>query len=149
MIHRPDASFELWRSPFGDAFLQKIGAVRQELFIVSPYIRGDAVSTVISRLRTNPWFSRLNIRLLTRNDEDALAGGHSHAEALLALLGMSDDGAPRVEMRWLPNLHAKIYLFDDTFALVTSANLTGDSLFGGESLGIWSMVYCSSPKRRC
>ena len=50
-------------------------------------------------------------------------------EALLALLGLGARGGPRVEMRWHPNLHAKVYVFDGARALVTSANLTEDSLF--------------------
>ena len=125
-----NTSFELWTSPFGDAFLYRVGAVQQSLFIVPPYIREEAVSRVIDCLRTNPRFSRLHIRVLTRWDRDAMSGGHSRPGALLALLEMGDKGGPRVEIRWLPNLHAKLYIFDGDSALVTSANLTSESLFG-------------------
>lgn len=121
--------FALWPSPFGEAFLEEVGRVRSSVFIVAPYVRSDGVARVIDRLRLNPGFHGLEIRVLTRLDQDAFRGRHSHPEALLALLGLAAKGEPRVEMRWHPNLHAKVYVFDGARALVTSANLTEDSLF--------------------
>ncbi len=80
-----DGSYELWTSPFGDAFLERVGEVRHGLYIVSPYIRIEGVERVIGRLGANPRFPGLHVRILTRRDDAAL---------------------------------------------VTSANLTGESLFG-------------------
>ncbi|MFQ5873424.1 MAG: phospholipase D-like domain-containing protein [Dehalococcoidia bacterium] len=138
MVHEEvserDEPLEVWRSPLGDAFLEQVKATRNSLFIVSPYIRKEGASKVIDGLRANPRLSELNIRVLTRKDKDAFAGRHAHLGALLDLLKLGDR-TPGLEMRWLPNLHAKIYVFDEECALVTSANLTGESLFGGGGSG--------------
>ena len=129
MTRKGHGPFALWPSPFGEAFLEEVGRVRRSLFIVAPYVRSGGVARVIDRLRSNPGFHDLEIRVLTRLDQDAFQGRHSHPEALLALLELGERGGPRVEMRWRPNLHAKVYVFDGARALVTSANLTEDSLF--------------------
>ena len=134
-IIRGSGPHQFWTSPFGEAFLEKVGRIRHSLFIISPYIRMDAVERVVGRLRSNPVFPHLDIKILTRHDEGAFLGGHSHAEALLHLLDLGGNGSPKVEMRWLPNLHAKVYVFDDESALVTSANLTADSFFKEGSAG--------------
>ncbi len=124
---------ELWSSPFGEAFLDRVRGITTELFIISPYVRLDGVSRVLETLKTNPFLDKVSVRVLTRFDEDAFAGGHSHPQALLALLDLGE--FCRVEMRWLPNLHAKVYVFDREAALVTSANLTADSFFQGRGGG--------------
>ena len=118
---------ELWLSPFGEAFLEQVRGVKSELFIISPYVRLDGVSRVVETLKANPSLDKLSIRVLTRFDREAFSGGHSHPEALLALLDLGE--FCQVEMRWLLNLHAKVYVFDRDAALVTSANLTADSFF--------------------
>ncbi len=124
---------ELWSSPFGEAFLERVRGVKSELFIISPYVRLDGVSRVVETLKANPSLDKLGIRVLTRFDEDAFAGGHSHPKALLTLLDLGE--FCQVELRWLPNLHAKVYVFDREAALVTSANLTADSFFQGKGGG--------------
>lgn len=124
---------ELWPSPFGDAFLEQVRRVQSNLFIISPYIRLDGAQKVIRTLKANPSINNLNIRVLTRRDEEAFSGGHSHQDALLAFLDLRE--VCKVELRWLPNLHAKVYVFDRDAALVTSANLTGDSFFKEEGTG--------------
>ncbi len=57
-----DGSYELWTSPFGDAFLERIGEVWHGLIIVSPYIMIEGVERVVGRLRANPRFPGLHIR---------------------------------------------------------------------------------------
>ena len=121
---------ELWPSPFGEAFLEQVRSVKSELFIISPYVRLDGTLRVLETLKANPSLDKLNLRVLTRFDEEAFAGGHSHPAALLAFSDMGE--ICQVEMKWLPNLHTKVYVFDREAALVTSANLTAQSFFREE-----------------
>jgi phosphatidylserine/phosphatidylglycerophosphate/cardiolipin synthase-like enzyme len=68
---------------------------------------------------------RLNrIRLVTDIRSENVLSGSLDLEALELLI----DSAPSAQVINLPRLHAKVYIADATFALVTSANLTRPGL---------------------
>lgn len=62
--------------------------------------------------------------LLTRLDAAAAAGGYLSTDGLRTLINAG------VTIRHAPRLHAKVYLTDDRFGIVGSANLTGPGLGG-------------------
>lgn len=89
---------------------------RHRMLIASPFVN----SGVIQVMDLTP--GSVTRSLITRTDLRDFATGASSLEALCML---SKNG---VEVSSLGGLHAKMYIFDDTCALVTSANATNSGL---------------------
>ena len=71
-----------------------------------------------------------SVRVITRFNLADCASGVSDVSALRILL---DAGA---KIRGVKNLHAKLYIFGATRAIVTSANLTNAALVSNHELGM-------------
>ena len=70
--------------------------------------------------------------MLTQLSTDNLLSGATDPEALLAVA----EQLPSVEIRYLPRLHAKVYVSDTTQAVVTSGNLTDSGLGRNHEYGV-------------
>ena len=68
--------------------------------------------------------------LVTRTDLRDFAAGASSLDTLCSLAGQG------VAVRTLSGLHAKIYIFDNSSALVTSANATASGLWHNRECGL-------------
>ena len=88
-----------------------------EVFICSPFLGEKIVSEIVA-LR-----GKRRVRFLT-------SASPSNRDAFIVLY--DED----VEVRILMNLHAKVYLFDDAIAVITSSNLTENGLEHNEEIGI-------------
>lgn len=95
------------------------------LRIISPFIKLRALEPLL----TGPWRS---IQVITRFNLDDFASGVSDLSALRCLL------AAKAQVRGIRGLHAKVYLFGDRRAIVTSANLTQSGLDGNHEFGLVS-----------
>jgi hypothetical protein len=100
-------------------------AEADELRIISPFIKTGALGRLL------PAKPR-NVSVITRFNLADFAAGVSDIEALRRLL---ECGAA---IRGVRNLHAKMYLFGDKRAIVTSANLTEAALNRNLEFGIVS-----------
>ena len=89
---------------------------RHRMLIASPFVN----SGVIQVMNLSP--ASVTRNLITRTDLRDFATGASSLEALCTL---AKNG---VDVSSLGGLHAKMYIFDDTCALVTSANATNSGL---------------------
>jgi len=89
---------------------------RHRMLVASPFVN----SGVIQVIDLTP--GSVTRSLITRTDLRDFATGASSLEALCML---AKNG---VEISSLGGLHAKMYIFDDTCALVTSANATNSGL---------------------
>lgn len=96
-----------------------------ELRIVSPFIKAGALRR-LDMARPNV------IKVLTRFSLADFADGVSDIEALRKLL------VAGASIRGVRNLHAKMYLFGGTRAIVTSANLTEAALARNHEFGLIS-----------
>ena len=111
-------------TPTFDWLAQKARECRSRVLIASPYVNNgfiqltDLVPRDVSRT------------LVTRTDMRDFALGASNLETLCTL---ARDG---VTVRSLSDLHAKIYIFDDTSALVTSANATYSGMYSNWECGL-------------
>ncbi len=112
---------ERWDRQFADALSE--GA--DELRIICPFIKDGALKKL---LRRKP----RKIRVITRFNLADFATGVSDINALQRLL---DAGAA---VRGVKNLHAKLYLFGESRAIITSANLTEAAVERNHELGIVS-----------
>jgi len=130
-----NSACSLWRTPFGEEFSRMVQEVRSHLTIVSPYIRLAGVEGLCNALLENSRLSSLDMKVLTRQDPEALPIGTLERQALLDLLHFGEKHPLSLRLRWIPNLHTKLYIFDRESALITSANLTEQGIFGDEGKG--------------
>ena len=108
-----------WDSELADA----IRTAPSEVRIVCPFIKKGALERLPS-LRPS------GVRVITRFNLAEFAEGASDVEALRKLL---DAGA---SIRGIRNLHAKLYLFGSSRAIITSANLTQAALTRNQEFGV-------------
>ena len=94
-----------------------------ELRIICPFIKVRALEGI-------PFGSAGRIRVITRFNLSDFAEGASDIPAMRHLL---DHGA---SVRGIRNLHAKLYLFGETRAIITSANLTESGLRRNREFGL-------------
>ncbi len=108
-----------WTNEFAEA----LNDDASELRIICPFIKANALQRL---LQHNP----KEIQVITRFNLSDIADGVSDIAALRNLL---DAGA---SVRGVKNLHAKLYLFGKTRAIITSANLTKAALDSNHEFGI-------------
>ena len=107
-----------WDKEFSDA----LSAVSGEVLIICPFIKAGALKHILDGKPDK-------LRVITRFDLDAFAQGVSDIAALRMLL---DVGA---RVRGVKNLHAKLYVFGTSRAIITSANLTEAALTRNHEFG--------------
>jgi hypothetical protein len=72
------------------------------------------------------------VHFLTDLSTDNLLSGTTDATALLAVV----ESLSNVTVRYLPRLHAKVYVRDDAEAIITSGNMTDGGLSRNHELGV-------------
>lgn len=110
-------------SGWGQELESALRANRSDLRIVCPFIKVRALDRLLA-------LDPERVRVVTRFSLDEFALGVSDVEALGTLLGRG------AEVRGIRHLHAKLYLFGTTRAIVASANLTDAGLNRNPELGI-------------
>ena len=132
------ADLQIVTTPTYDWVAEHARACSARMLVGSPYVNDaiieltDMVSKEVSRT------------LVTRTDLRDFAVGSSNLDTLCAL---AKDG---VTVRSLSGIHAKMYIFDDSSALVTSANATVSGMWrnlecglGTEDSGTIKALACS------
>lgn len=106
-------------SPWLTEFLALSQTAQHSVFISSPYIKEATVLRFLAATQRARTTQELHVRVLTALSPMDYVRGASDIEAVRLLLGNG------IEVRAFANLHAKVYLFDGTVAVVSSANMTG------------------------
>jgi hypothetical protein len=121
---------------WGTELRRLLDGTQTRILIISPFVTSVAVST----LRPLAESKRVSCRLITRLNLNDFRSGVSDLAALRQLVEMG------VEVRTLKGLHAKVYVFDDREAVVTSANFTGGGLSNEHEWGgLLSKSDCVEP----
>ena len=107
-----------WGKEFADAL--RVDA--SELRIICPFIKLGALESLLSHQPSK-------VQVITRFNLADFAEGVSDVAGLRKLL---DSGA---SVRGVRNLHAKLYLFGESRAMITSANLTSAALGWNHEFG--------------
>lgn len=108
---------------WGQELTEAIRADSSEVRIICPFIKEDA----LKRLRLH----RLDdVQVITRFNLSDFANGVSDIEALRMLLKAG------ASVRGIRNLHVKLYLFGESRAIITSANLTKAALTRNQEFGL-------------
>lgn len=116
-------------SPWIESFEALARTITRSALLVSPFITGEPLQRLTSMLdkQTPP-----QIRIVTNLSVDNLIQRSTDAKAIAAFCR----SVPTTTVRHLPGLHAKVYVADDTLAIVTSANLTAQGLNHNYEYGI-------------
>jgi phosphatidylserine/phosphatidylglycerophosphate/cardiolipin synthase-like enzyme len=118
-------------SPWADTFDTLVKQASNCLVICSPFIGKAPCARVIKLLRES---ERLGISLLLLTDlsRENMLSGVTDVAGLVQLC----DALPRADIRFLPRVHAKVYIADECSAVVSSGNLTDNGLFRNFEYGI-------------
>ena len=92
----------------------------QDLLVASPYVKTREAEWVCSRLTRDGRDRAVRLQLLTDVRSANVLSGSLDVAALRVLSA----GLARCEIVNVPRLHAKVYVADETCAVITSANLT-------------------------
>ncbi|MBV8780805.1 MAG: phospholipase D family protein [Phycisphaerae bacterium] len=117
-----------WQS----AFEQLISSATSSITICSPYIGAYPCRLISNNQRLRQIRRDLNLYVLTDLCRDNLLGGSTDPVALADLA----EAFPQAVFRFLPSLHAKVYVADETAAIVTSANMTFSGLRRNYEFGV-------------
>lgn len=122
---------QLLRSPWSAQFDSLLSKASESLILCAPYVgRGPCERVCACLVRAaSPQFQ---LRVVTDLSRDNLLSGATDVCALAEVL----NAWPATELRFLPSLHAKIYIADGRYAVVTSANLTDAGLFRNLEYGV-------------
>lgn len=115
---------EIITTPTFDWLAERAETCDSRIVIGCPYVN-DAIKDLNRKI--SPDVART---LITKTDLRDFAVGSSNLDSLCAL---ARDG---VSVHSLANLHAKIYVFDNSSALVTSANATYGGMYRNQECGL-------------
>ncbi|KKQ23034.1 MAG: hypothetical protein A3G45_01550 [Candidatus Staskawiczbacteria bacterium RIFCSPLOWO2_12_FULL_37_15] len=116
-IENLKTSMQLFKSPFEKDFRILLGKTKRELTISSPYINENGIDVFSSSINEK---SKVRLNVLTNFSVRNIVDNVTQPSALLKIY----DDFKEIKISSLAKLHAKVYVVDETFAVITSANLT-------------------------
>ncbi|MDE0014155.1 MAG: phospholipase D-like domain-containing protein [Candidatus Poribacteria bacterium] len=116
-------------SPWADAFEVFARSVRKSAILVSQFITAPPLQRFASLLDAD---NQPQVTLLTNLEVDSLLQETVDVNAIAQFCRE----VPTTSVRNLPGLHAKVYVADESVAIVTSGNLTNNSLNRNYEYGI-------------
>lgn len=120
---------QLIPSPWHETFERFVRSIEKRAIIVAPFVTAQPLEQFASMLSEG---SRPRIDLLTNLSVDALLQGAVDGKAIADFCRH----IPTVAVQHLPGLHAKAYVADEHTAIVSSGNLTKNSLYQNYEYGI-------------
>ncbi len=123
---------QLLRSPWTSQFDQLLSYAKQSLVLCAPYIGRGPCARIITRLQDGIG-DGFQLTVLTDLSRDNILSGATDASALADVVRVY----PGTSIRFLPSLHAKVYVADERCAIVTSGNLTDAGLLRNFEYGVF------------
>ncbi|RKY39993.1 MAG: hypothetical protein DRP75_00330 [Candidatus Omnitrophota bacterium] len=120
---------ELIISPWKNKFIEVVSKTKRELFISSPFIDVDAVKLLSNLIQKR---SSIELFLITNLTTHTIVNKITDPQALIELYKQFN----KVKISSLGRLHAKVYLIDSEFGIITSANLTIGGLVNNFEYGV-------------
>jgi hypothetical protein len=122
---------QLLRSPWTSQFEELLNCATRSLVLCAPYVGRGPCGRIIARLRDGAG-DALQLTVLTDLSRDNILSGATDARALADVVQVH----PATTIRFLPSLHAKVYVADEQRAIVTSGNLTDSGLLRNFEYGV-------------
>jgi phosphatidylserine/phosphatidylglycerophosphate/cardiolipin synthase-like enzyme len=123
---------DLLRSPWDHEFRRLLDVVEDSLVLCAPYVGAEPCQLVMDRIEGRRRSRSVDLRVVTDLSRDNLLSGVTDVASLLLLV----KAIPRTTIRFLPNLHAKVYVADQKRAIVTSSNLTSSGMMRNFEYGV-------------
>ena len=117
------------KSPFEKEFRTILGKTQREIVFSSPYINYGGVSILLDSIGN---INDKSINILTNLSARNIIDNVTQPQALLKMY----DVFKETTILSLDKLHAKIYIIDEAFAVITSANLTYGGLISNFEYGV-------------
>ena len=114
----------LLNGPWDAQFADLLGTAEEFLLLASPFITRRVTTWAADCLSKNTYSPQLQIILLTNLKIESVLSGS------LELNGIAEMGRafPNLAVIHMPSLHAKVFVADDSHAIITSGNLTDGGL---------------------
>lgn len=126
------SSVTLLRNPWESALSELISTPENFLLFASPFITRSVAQWIGDQLAKNEAVQRLQILCLTNVRLDSILSGSLELEGLTDL-GRSFSNFVPIH---IPALHAKVFIADYKFAIITSGNLTHGGIKGNREYGV-------------
>lgn len=117
ILEGSDKDMRLLASPWTESFDSLTRSITHKALIVSPFISREPLKHLASILDKR---SAVKIQILTSLNIDNIVQGTIDIDALASFCRVIHD----TTVYHLPHLHAKVYVADNTLAILTSANFT-------------------------
>lgn len=109
---------ELIPTPWENKFMKLVSEARSSIIIVCPFIKFNIIESILNHRRKN-----VEIKLLTKSDINDMSKGVFDFKIWDLIFNHKN-----VEIRTIKNLHAKMFIFDENQAVISSSNLTNAGL---------------------
>jgi len=116
---------EVITTAFYDRFMDLCANSRRSIRLCAPFVKGDVVGDVMIVRQ-----QKATVDLITKI---SLKNFHSKASDISALNNILSNGGTVYNCS---NLHAKVYIFDDSQCVITSANITSSGFKRNVECGI-------------
>jgi hypothetical protein len=123
---------EFLQSPWGQHFDLLIEEAVSSLVISSPYIGRGPCDRILAIKSKTQRIKPFSILLLTDLSRNTLLSGATDVSAICDMA----EAFPQMEVRFLPSIHAKVYIADEKLAVITSANMTNGGLLNNFEYGV-------------
>lgn len=123
---------DLIRPPQNAAFNELVHSITAECIICSPYITFAPVKMLLQAFAEKKSNKDIQVNIITDISLRTLIQGATEISALLYL----HEKHPKVTVTYLPRIHAKVYIANETSAIVTSANFTDSGILRNFEYGV-------------
>lgn len=113
------------KTPSNEIFYNLVENSRESLYLCSPFIKKEIIDEILQRRNDG-----IDTVVITSSNISNFLNGSLDISAIKELINRG------IVVRNYQNLHAKVYLFDNKKALITSANLTNNALYRNFEYGI-------------
>ena len=120
------------RSPWEATFSDLVTTANRDILILSPYISRRPIDLLLSILTRRRARQTIRARIVTDLSPASLATEMLDIGAVLHML----EKLPNASLTHLPRLHAKVYIADHSWAVVTSGNMTDGGLSFNYEFGL-------------
>jgi len=100
------------QNPWENKLLELVDNIHEELFIINPFIKKEIIEKILASLENK------KLKILLKTNVYDMSNDVFDLESLYLLK------THNAEIRAIRNLHAKLFIFDNKKAIVTSSNLT-------------------------
>lgn len=118
---------KILKTPWKDELMEMVSGARHSIKIMAPFVKASICETLLHHKS-----AKAKLELITSFKLSSMYAGSLDLKALEQLI------SHKAMVKNYPPLHAKVYLFDEQKAVITSGNLTNGGLLRNYEYGIYT-----------